>query len=141
MLLILMRVKFFWINILYLENSEQKFLRNIYLKVQSQNLEKKIFSQYKQKSTLFNLLSLDVPKLHLKLGANMNPDDIEDGDDVFFICHVEANPGAYKIIWRYNVSISSCGMKFFSRYNSSWNWNRIISASLYALVTEHVSPK
>jgi hypothetical protein len=45
-----------------------------------------------------------VPILHLQLGTNMNPDDIEEGDDVYFECKVHANPGAYKVVWRHNVS-------------------------------------
>ncbi|XP_071872207.1 nephrin isoform X8 [Bombus fervidus] len=46
-----------------------------------------------------------VPILHLELGSNMNPDDIEEGDDVYFECKVHANPGAYKVIWRHNGNI------------------------------------
>lgn len=34
----------------------------------------------------------------------MNPDDIEEGDDVYFECKVRANPGAYKVVWKHNVS-------------------------------------
>lgn len=34
----------------------------------------------------------------------MNPNDIEEGDDVFFYCKVYANPRAYKIVWKHNVS-------------------------------------
>lgn len=34
----------------------------------------------------------------------MNPDDIEEGDDVYFECKVDANPKAYKVIWKHNVS-------------------------------------
>lgn len=45
-----------------------------------------------------------VPILHLQLGTNMNPDDIEEGDDVYFECQVKANPGAYKVVWKHNVS-------------------------------------
>lgn len=30
--------------------------------------------------------------------------DIEEGDDVYFECNVEANPAAYKIVWKHNVS-------------------------------------
>ncbi|KAJ8983863.1 hypothetical protein NQ317_007954, partial [Molorchus minor] len=38
----------------------------------------------------------DVPILHLSLGSNLNPEDIEEGDDVYFECKVDANPLAYK---------------------------------------------
>ncbi|XP_068082092.1 nephrin [Anabrus simplex] len=43
-----------------------------------------------------------VPVLHLQLGSNLNPDDIEEGDDVYFECKVRANPIAYKVVWRHN---------------------------------------
>ncbi|XP_070156346.1 nephrin isoform X4 [Polyergus mexicanus] len=43
-----------------------------------------------------------VPILHLQLGSNMNPDDIEEGDDVYFECKVRANPDAYKVVWKHN---------------------------------------
>jgi hypothetical protein len=46
-----------------------------------------------------------VPMLKLELGLNLNPDDIEEGDDVYFECKVHANPVAYKVIWKHNVSI------------------------------------
>lgn len=40
----------------------------------------------------------------LDLGSNLNPEDIEEGDDVYFECKVHANPAAYKVIWKHNVS-------------------------------------
>lgn len=45
-----------------------------------------------------------VPTLLLDLGSNLNPEDIEEGDDVYFECKVHANPAAYKVIWKHNVS-------------------------------------
>lgn len=47
----------------------------------------------------------DLPTLKLELGINMNPEDIEEGDDVYFECKVNANPSAYKVVWKHNVSI------------------------------------
>lgn len=46
-----------------------------------------------------------IPTLLLELGSNLNPEDIEEGDDVYFECKVHANPAAYKVIWKHNVSI------------------------------------
>ncbi|XP_011350473.1 nephrin isoform X1 [Ooceraea biroi] len=46
-----------------------------------------------------------VPILHLQLGSNMNPDDIEEGDDVYFECKVHANPDAYKVVWKHNGNV------------------------------------
>lgn len=43
-----------------------------------------------------------VPMLKLELGLNLNPDDIEEGDDVYFECKVHANPWAYKVVWKHN---------------------------------------
>lgn len=51
----------------------------------------------------------DLPTLKLELGINMNPEDIEEGDDVYFECKVNANPSAYKVVWKHNVSIR-CGI-------------------------------
>ncbi|GLH09989.1 GH18163 [Gryllus bimaculatus] len=42
------------------------------------------------------------PALRLQLGSNLNPDDIEEGDDVYFECKVTANPWAYKVVWKHN---------------------------------------
>lgn len=42
--------------------------------------------------------------LKLELGLNLNPDDIEEGDDVYFECKVHSNPWAYKVVWKHNVS-------------------------------------
>jgi hypothetical protein len=30
--------------------------------------------------------------------------DLEEGDDIYFECHVEAHPPAYKINWKFNVN-------------------------------------
>ncbi|XP_015191798.1 PREDICTED: hemicentin-1-like isoform X2 [Polistes dominula] len=46
-----------------------------------------------------------VPILKLGLGSNMNPDDIEEGDDVYFECKVRANPWAYKVVWKHNGNV------------------------------------
>lgn len=46
-----------------------------------------------------------VPILRLQLGSNMNPDDIEEGDDVYFECKVQANPDAYKVVWKHNGNV------------------------------------
>lgn len=48
--------------------------------------------------------AIDVPVATMQLGAKMNPNDIEEGDDVYFGCEVDANPPAYKVVWEHNVS-------------------------------------
>lgn len=46
-----------------------------------------------------------LPVLQLDFGSNINPDDIEENDDVYFECKIHANPQAYKVVWKHNVSI------------------------------------
>jgi len=46
-----------------------------------------------------------VPVVKLALGSSLNPEDIEEGDDVYFECKVNANPIAYKVVWKHNVRI------------------------------------
>lgn len=46
-----------------------------------------------------------MPIVVLQLGSKLNPNDIEEGDDVYFDCVVRAHPQAYKVVWEHNVSI------------------------------------
>lgn len=41
----------------------------------------------------------------MDFGSKINPDDIEENDDVYFECKIHANPPAYKVVWKHNVSI------------------------------------
>ncbi|XP_078038283.1 neural cell adhesion molecule 1 [Augochlora pura] len=53
-------------------------------------------------SALEDKWKLDVqyqPLVTLKMGETLNPDDIKEGDDVYFDCSVRANPKAYKLAW------------------------------------------
>ncbi|XP_019764544.2 nephrin [Dendroctonus ponderosae] len=52
-----------------------------------------------------------VPILHLSLGSNLNPDDIEEGDDVYFECKVNSNPQAYKVVWKHNNLVMQANQK------------------------------
>ncbi|XP_026326478.1 nephrin-like isoform X2 [Hyposmocoma kahamanoa] len=57
------------------------------------------------KSTIESRLPLNiyyVPVATIHLGSKMNPNDIEEGDDVYFGCEVDANPPAYKVVWEHN---------------------------------------
>ena len=70
--------------------------------------------------------------LKLELGQNLNPDDIEEGDDVYFECKVHANPWAYKVVWKHNVSMSYLvihtgeeGLIFRNRSDSKYQNNYI----------------
>ena len=46
------------------------------------------------------------PHVELNLGPAVNPRDLEEGDDVYFECHIKAHPPAYKVTWKHNVSVS-----------------------------------
>ena len=46
----------------------------------------------------------DIPKAELRFGKNLDTDDIKEGDDAYFECHVEARPEVTKIEWFHNVS-------------------------------------
>ncbi|KAJ2950566.1 hypothetical protein O0L34_g8812 [Tuta absoluta] len=57
------------------------------------------------RSTIESRLPLNVyyvPKAVIKLGSKINANDIEEGDDVYFECEVDANPPAYKVVWEHN---------------------------------------
>lgn len=47
----------------------------------------------------------DTPIVTLKMGSSLNPDDIKEGDDIYFDCHIQSNPKPYKLAWYHNVSI------------------------------------
>ncbi|KAL1114802.1 hypothetical protein AAG570_007626 [Ranatra chinensis] len=36
------------------------------------------------------------------MGSSLNPDDIKEGDDVYFECNIRSNPKAYKLAWFHN---------------------------------------
>lgn len=49
-------------------------------------------------------LIADMPLATLKMGSSLNPDDIKEGDDVYFECHIRSNPKPYKMSWYHDVS-------------------------------------
>jgi hypothetical protein len=57
--------------------------------------------------SLFASLSpeTDPPQVTLSLGSTLNPDDIKEGDDVYFECHIKANPKEHRITWSHDVSV------------------------------------
>ncbi|XP_047537000.1 synaptogenesis protein syg-2-like [Vanessa atalanta] len=42
------------------------------------------------------------PVVSLSLGSTLNPNDIKEGDDVYFECSVRANPKEHRISWYHN---------------------------------------
>ncbi|XP_047114831.1 neural cell adhesion molecule 2 isoform X1 [Schistocerca piceifrons] len=60
---------------------------------------------YIQDSALEDKWRLNVhymPVVTLKMGSSLNPDDIKEGDDVYFECNIRANPKAYRLAWFHN---------------------------------------
>lgn len=45
-----------------------------------------------------------MPIVTLKMGPSLNPDDIKEGDGVYFECHIRSNPKPYKMSWFLGVS-------------------------------------
>ncbi|EFA06209.2 nephrin isoform X1 [Tribolium castaneum] len=81
-----------------------------------------------------------VPILHLSLGSNLNPDDIEEGDDVYFECKVNANPEAYKVLWKHNDQVIQHNQKgvIVSRGNLALQGVTRSQAGNYSCVASNV---
>ncbi|KAL4709359.1 hypothetical protein ACJJTC_007091 [Scirpophaga incertulas] len=65
-------------------------------------------SHIKLETTLETTIALNLhymPIVSLVLGPKLNPNDIEEGDDVYFECVVKANPPAYKVVWEHNGQV------------------------------------
>ncbi|CAD1473525.1 unnamed protein product, partial [Heterotrigona itama] len=43
------------------------------------------------------------PIVSLNLGSTLSPEDIKEGDDVYFECHIRANPPWSKLTWIHDV--------------------------------------
>lgn len=72
------------------------------------------------------------PVVSLRMGSTLNPDDIKEGDDVYFECIVKANPKAYKLSWFKDVSIGKIAKnKIILRSSSS----RLTLLSLFFLLS------
>lgn len=41
------------------------------------------------------------------MGSSLNPNDIKEGDDVYFECVIQSNPKPYKLTWFHDVSKNS----------------------------------
>lgn len=63
--------------------------------------------RYKSSDTSFSTflaIFTDMPVVTLKMGSSLNPDDIKEGDDVYFECDIRSNPKPYKMAWFHDVS-------------------------------------
>ncbi|XP_033217421.1 nephrin-like [Belonocnema kinseyi] len=45
------------------------------------------------------------PSVSLSLGSTLSPEDIKEGDDVYFECHIKANPPWSKLSWIHNGEV------------------------------------
>lgn len=95
---------------------------NIYLSVKA--AEFLLSQQGTDKSLLFS----DPPIVVLRLGSTLNADDIKEGDDVYFECHVRANPHWRKLTWLHNVStLLSFLDKFFAESHQYFDLHNLIN--------------
>ncbi|XP_008195943.1 hemicentin-2 isoform X1 [Tribolium castaneum] len=58
----------------------------------------------------FKLNVVYPPKVELHLGSTLNPEDIKEGDDVYFECIIKANPKQHKITWFHDGTLVSQNM-------------------------------
>ncbi|KAK5647891.1 hypothetical protein RI129_002783 [Pyrocoelia pectoralis] len=58
----------------------------------------------------FKLNIVYPPQVSLHLGSTLNPDDIKEGDDVYFECNIRANPKEHKITWFHDGGLVSQNM-------------------------------
>lgn len=55
------------------------------------------------------------------MGSTLNPDDIKEGDDVYFECQIKSNPKEHRITWWHDVSVEN---KIFMQSEENKNrWN------------------
>ncbi|XP_068896436.1 protein turtle homolog A-like isoform X3 [Tenebrio molitor] len=58
----------------------------------------------------FKLNVVYPPQVVLHLGSTLNPEDIKEGDDVYFECNIKANPKEHKITWFHDGTLVSQNM-------------------------------
>lgn len=84
----------FFLPLSYLFPAKSQFIRLTFAVTLPQQFDRgRIFSE-----------STDQPQVTLQLGSTLNPDDIKEGDDVYFECHIKANPKENRITWWHDVS-------------------------------------
>ena len=54
----------------------------------------------------------------LKLGPSLDPDNIAEGNDVYFECSVSARPEPYKVVWLHDVS-TKLRTNIFAKFRES----------------------
>ncbi|CAL4059487.1 unnamed protein product, partial [Meganyctiphanes norvegica] len=51
------------------------------------------------------------PVVTLQMGSNLDPDNIKEEDDVYFECHINANPEVQRVFWYHNIINLNIGPK------------------------------
>lgn len=54
-----------------------------------------------------------MPIVALNMGQTLNPEDIKEGDDVYFECKIKSNPKQYKTAWFHDVSCNYFNANFY----------------------------
>lgn len=57
--------------------------------------------------------------VNLHLGSTLNPDDIKEGDDVYFECHVKANPPSRRLSWFHDVSTTTITFYYSNNFHNT----------------------
>ncbi|XP_071454107.1 neural cell adhesion molecule 1-like [Hetaerina americana] len=82
------------------------------------------------------------PIVSLRLGSTLNPDDIKEGDDVYFECHVQANPPWRRLSWIHDGTILSHNMSArVIRSNQSLVLQKVTRASAGQYACAAVNPE
>ncbi|KOX78870.1 hypothetical protein WN51_08629 [Melipona quadrifasciata] len=63
----------------------------------------KTFEESTMKSFDISYTFAHPPIVSLNLGSTLSPEDIKEGDDVYFECHIRANPPWSKLTWIHDV--------------------------------------
>lgn len=76
----------------------------------------------------------DPPIVSLNLGSTLSPEDIKEGDDVYFECHIRANPPWSKLTWIHDVrNVYYKSFTFSSLDSKRKHFQRSEFANLHAI--------
>lgn len=68
------------------------------------------------------------------MGTSLKPNDIKEGDDVYFDCEVKANPKVYRLVWYHNVSAVSPSSFSLSPFSLPGSVRSALQCSMLALL-------
>ncbi|XP_050444073.1 nephrin-like isoform X2 [Adelges cooleyi] len=85
--------------------------KSIVCRAENEHVQQEVDGTYGAEEDSWTIDVHFVPLLKLALGINMNPTDIEEGDDVYFECKIDSNPPAYKVVWKHNGQVVQGNVK------------------------------